>query len=80
MSDPVTERAHYLAVGGDGSGDLFLIQRGCVEHLGRLRLTWRLRRTKARGATGPPPPDERPPDGLRRRIATALGLLLVLPS
>ena len=78
MSDPVTERAHYLAVGGDGSGDLFLIQRGCVEHLGRLRLTWRLRRTKAPGDTGPPPA-ERPPGTLRRLIATALGLLLAFP-
>jgi hypothetical protein len=78
MSDPVTEHAHYLAVEGDGSGDLFLIQRGCVEHLGLLRLTWRLRQTEATGNTGPPPA-ERPPWGLWRLIATALSLLVTLP-
>ncbi len=36
MGDPVSERSHYLAVKGDGTGDLFLIQGGRVEHLGLL--------------------------------------------
>ena len=36
MGDPVSERSHYLAVKGEGTGDLFLIQGGRVEHLGRL--------------------------------------------
>ncbi len=77
MSDPVTERAHYLAVGVDGSGDLFLIQEGRVEHLGLLRLAWRRPRTEPPGDTGPPPED-RPPGGLRRLIATAIALALTI--
>jgi len=77
MSDPVTERAHYLAVGGDGSGDLFLIQQGRVEHLGLLRLAWRRPRSESARDTGPPP-EERTPGGLRRLIASALGLVLAI--
>ncbi len=74
MGDPVSERAHYLAVGGAGDGDLFLIQGGRVEHLGLVRASWR---PEPREAT-PPAPRRRPCDGLRRVLGLALALALVV--
>lgn len=67
MGDPVSERAHYLAVRGEGSGDLFLIQGGRVEHLGFLRAAWRRAR-----------PEAPPSDGGRGRIAQLLTRALLL--
>jgi hypothetical protein len=78
MGDPVSERAHYLAVGYEGRGDLFLIQEeGRVEHLGLLRVVWRRRPPEPR-ETGPAAPEGRRPGGIRRMIASALGLFLAL--
>ncbi|MBI4011293.1 MAG: hypothetical protein HY359_03210 [Candidatus Rokubacteria bacterium] len=74
MGDPVSERAHYLAVGGEGNGDLFLIQEGRVEHLGLVRAS---RRPEPREAE-PPVTRHRPCDGLRRALGHALALALAL--
>ncbi len=71
MGDPVSERAHYLAVGGEGRGDLFLIQQGRVEHLGLVRASWRRERPQPRDA-GPQAPGRRVPGGFRRALARAL--------
>ena len=37
MSDPISERAHYLTMGGGGTEDLFLIQQGRLDYLGFVR-------------------------------------------
>jgi hypothetical protein len=75
MGDPITERAHYLTVGGDGNEDLFLIQQGRVEHLGFVRVAWRRLQTESRD-TGPP--EGRTPGGLRRLIASLLLLAITV--
>jgi len=77
MGDPVSERAHYLAVGGEGHGDLFLIQEGRVEHLGLVRAIWRGERPEP-PETGPQAPARRAPGGLRRALAHALSLAFAL--
>ena len=41
MGDPVSERSHYLAVRGDRTGDLFLIESGRVQHMGQLNAVYR---------------------------------------
>ena len=46
MGDPVSERSLYLAVRGDVTGDLFLIESGRVQHIGQLSaVSQRARRT-----------------------------------
>jgi hypothetical protein len=72
MGDPLSERAHYLAVRG-GTGDLFLIQAGRVEHLGLFRTVhWRATRA-ARADQAIPRPA--PSSALGRAIAGVLALV-----
>jgi hypothetical protein len=40
MSDPVSERAHYLTVESGGSADLFLIQQGRLEGAAAVPVIW----------------------------------------
>jgi hypothetical protein len=76
MGDPVSERAHYLAVRAEGSGDLFLIQEGRVEHLGLLRAAWRRARPEARSEPRRPATSR---DGrLGRAMVRVLALVLAL--
>ncbi len=74
MGDPVSERAHYLAVGGAENGDLFLIQEGRVEHVGLVRAS---RRPEPREAN-PLAPRRCPGDDLRRALGHALAVALAL--
>ena len=74
MGDPVSERSLYLAVRGDVTGDLFLIESGRVQHLGLLGAV-------CRRAAGTPQADEAAlrPTALRavgRAIACVLAPIL----
>ncbi len=74
MGDPVSERAHYLAVESGGAADLFLIQQGRLESPGFVSVIWRRVPTKA---------ELREPAGmaggrLRRAITHALASFLVI--
>ena len=73
MGDPVSERAHYLAVEGEGTGDFFLIQAGRVEPLGLVRAV-------RRRAKVPPRPTAPPSSAVGRAIACILILFLAVAA
>jgi hypothetical protein len=41
MGEPVSERAHYVAVTSNTGADLFLIQEGRLERAGIVSVIWR---------------------------------------
>jgi|RhiMetdeSRZDD1v2_1073273.scaffolds.fasta_scaffold98771_2 hypothetical protein len=41
MGEPVSERAHYVAVSSSAGADLFLIQQGRLERAGIVSVIWR---------------------------------------
>ena len=77
MGDPVSDRSYYLAIGGEGTGDLFLIQAGGVEHLGLLRSVRRRAALVAR-ADEAAQPASRSSGVVGRTVACAVALILAV--
>jgi hypothetical protein len=74
MGDPVSERSLYLAVRGDLTGDLFLIESGRVQHMGLLGAVCRRAPRTARTDEAAPMPTLL--RAVRRAIACGLAIIL----
>jgi hypothetical protein len=75
MSDPVSERAHYVTV-DRWSSDLLLVQQGRVESPGLVPVIWRWPKRRDAGTPGAGTPGSRPRGSLTHAAAALLLLLL----